>query len=378
MAASAHTATGLVWAPDGAPRARWTFKDLLAAATRLAHVLAAQIPAVRPWGVQAPSSPMWLILQHAAALARIRLVAIPPALPSGATKAISGHTECVTVVDEQALVEALEVAPGPQPLPDVDPTSIAQVQLTSGTTTEPRGVLLAHAALMGQATALADALEIRGTDVVLNPNPMFHVSGQFISLAALSRGACLIVAPYEPEHLLNVMATERASMLGLPPALLAPLLDAWAAALRDVIALRLVALGGMIVPEALIVRGEQRWDARFCAGYGLTEAGASLMSSVRGIQSAHVAGPVGRGLRGVKTRIVDAADGRELEPGRAGRGARAPYLPGLLLVATVVAPIRRAMPEPGVLAPGSDDRLRIARVSAIHPTRSSPVDRSGS
>src|SRR5947209_16828501 len=116
---------------------------------------------------------------------------------------------------------------------------IAQVQLTSGTSTEPRGVLLPHAALTTQAAALADALDIQSTDVILNPNPLFHVSGQFFSLAALSRGANQIVAPYEPEHLLDVMATERTSMLGLPPALLEPLLDAWEAAPRDVSALRL-------------------------------------------------------------------------------------------------------------------------------------------
>ena len=106
---------------------------------------------------------------------------------------------------ERELLELLAAAPERRPLARVDETSIAQIQLTSGTSTEPRGVMLTHGTLIGQATALADALELHGTDVILNPNPLFHVSGQFFSLAALSRGACQIVAPYDPEHLLDVI-----------------------------------------------------------------------------------------------------------------------------------------------------------------------------
>jgi fatty-acyl-CoA synthase len=319
-AARAASESAVVWAPLGAPRVRWTFGQLLDDALRMAYVLAARFPAGQALGLQAPSSGAWVVFQHAAALAGIRLVAIPPALPPEPTAATACRTGCLTVIRERELLELLEVVPGaPRPLPAIDSTAIAQVQLTSGTSTEPRGVLLPHAALTGQATALADALEIRRTDVILNPNPLFHVSGQFFSLAALARGACQIVAPYEPEHLLDVMATERSTMLGLPPALLAPLLDAWEAAPRDVSALRVVALGGMTVPDALVARGERLWDARFCTGYGLTEAGG-LTHVVRPTDPAHRRHrTVGRGLRGVHTRIVGAAGGCDLEAGRVGQ-----------------------------------------------------------
>ena len=285
---------------------------------RLTHVLVRRVAVGQALGVQAPSSDAWLVLQHAATLAGVQLVAIPPSLPPEPAGAIAQRTGCLMVIREEELLELMEAVPEPQPLPVVDGTSIAQVHLTSGTTTLPRGVLLAHGSLMGLATALADALEIRDADVILNPNPLFHVSGQFFSLAALSAGACQIVAPFEPAHLLDLIETERVTVLGLPPALLVALLDTWEASPRDVSALRLVALGGMMVPQALIERGERLWDARLCTGYGLTEAGG-LTHVVRPNDPKRArSGTVGRPLHGVETRIVTAAGGRELGPGRVG------------------------------------------------------------
>ena len=313
-----RTAPGpaVVWAPAGAPRVRWTFEQLLEAAVRVAHALVGRVPVGEALGMQAPSSDAWLVLQHAAAHAGIRLVAIPPALPPEPTEAIVRRTGCSTVVRTRELADLLKVVPEPRPLPDVDVNAIALVPLTSGTSVEPRGVLLTHGALMRQATAVADALEIEAADVILNPNPLFHASGQFFSLAALVRAACQIVAPYQPEHLLDVMATERVSVLGLPPALLDPLLDTWEAAPRDLKALRLVVLGGMPVPAALVERGERLWNARFCTGYGLTEAGG-LTHVVRPGDPEHARRrTVGRPLHGTQTRI--AAGGRELGTGVVG------------------------------------------------------------
>lgn len=320
LRAAARTASGaaVVWAPPGAPRVRWTSEQLLEAAGRLAGVLAVRVGSGGALGVQAPSSDAWVIVQHAAALAGIRLVAIPPSLPPGPTEAIARRARCTVVLGERELLDLFEAVGEPKRFPDVDETTIAQVQLTSGTSAEPRGVLLTHGGMMGQATALADALEIGDADVVLNPNPLFHVSGQFFSLAALSRSACQIVAPYETGHLLEVIETERVTVLGLPPALLVVLLDAWEASPRDVGALRLVVLGGMTVPDELIERGERLWAARLCTGYGLTEAGG-LTHAVRPDDPQEARRQtVGRALRGVQTRIVAAPGGRELKPGLVG------------------------------------------------------------
>ena len=98
---------------------------------RLAHVLAARVPVGQALGVQAPSSDVWLIFQHAAALAGIRIVAIPPSLPPRPIEAIVRRTRCMTVVRERELLGLLEAVSEPQRLADVEENAIAQVQLTS-------------------------------------------------------------------------------------------------------------------------------------------------------------------------------------------------------------------------------------------------------
>ena len=130
-AARAAPANTVVWAPAGAPRVRWTLEQLLEVAVRLAHVLAARVPVGQALGVQAPSSDVWLIFQHAAALAGIRIVAIPPSLPPRPIEAIVRRTRCMTVVRERELLGLLEAVSEPQRLADVEENAIAQVQLTS-------------------------------------------------------------------------------------------------------------------------------------------------------------------------------------------------------------------------------------------------------
>lgn len=119
-AAAAAPRPALVWAPVGSPRVRWTFEQLLGDAARLGEVLAARIPAGRALGLQAQPSGAWLVAQHAAALAGIELVAIPPSLPPEPTEAIARRTNCLTVIRERDLIELREVVPEPLPLPDID------------------------------------------------------------------------------------------------------------------------------------------------------------------------------------------------------------------------------------------------------------------
>ena len=63
----------VVWVPLDGPQVSLTFQALLDAATRLANVLLAQMTAGEAVGVQAASSDVWLMFQHAAALAGIPL-----------------------------------------------------------------------------------------------------------------------------------------------------------------------------------------------------------------------------------------------------------------------------------------------------------------
>jgi len=75
-------------------------------------------------------------------------------------------------------------AAGPGGFRPVDsPTdSVAALLYTSGTTADPKGVMLTHANLLGEAKAVFGVLDIGPADAVLGILPMFHVLAQMANL----------------------------------------------------------------------------------------------------------------------------------------------------------------------------------------------------
>lgn len=72
-----------------------------------------------------------------------------------------------------------------------DAESIASLVYTSGTTADPKGVMLTHANLIGEASAVFGLFHIGPTDALLGVLPLFHVLAQmanlFLPLVAGSR-----------------------------------------------------------------------------------------------------------------------------------------------------------------------------------------------
>ena len=65
---------------------------------------------------------------------------------------------------------------------DVNPESIAVLLYTSGTTADPKGVMLTHANLLGEADAVFRWAQLGSRDAVLGVLPMFHVLAQMANL----------------------------------------------------------------------------------------------------------------------------------------------------------------------------------------------------
>jgi long-chain acyl-CoA synthetase len=83
------------------------------------------------------------------------------------------------IVDLDAVIAA---GPGQFKPVDAPTDAVAGLLYTSGTTADPKGVMLTHGNLLGEANAVAGVLKLGPDDAVLGILPMFHVLAQMANL----------------------------------------------------------------------------------------------------------------------------------------------------------------------------------------------------
>ncbi|GLZ50272.1 ATP-dependent acyl-CoA ligase [Actinomycetospora sp. NBRC 106375] len=74
-----------------------------------------------------------------------------------------------------------------------DPSDVACVLYTSGTTGPSKGVLVTHHQQVAFGHFFAEITGLGASDVVLNYSPFFHISGKFTTLGCLLTGATMIL-----------------------------------------------------------------------------------------------------------------------------------------------------------------------------------------
>ena len=242
--------------------------------------------------IWAPNVIEWPIIQYGAALAGMVLVAINPALREEelhyalrhSRSAVLLHADVNRDYDMAAVVRRVAVN-----LPDLRCVSlsdsstwraehidddvtrnapgnaedIVMLQYTSGTTGNPKGVLLRHKSLINVAKLTFEELSVPAGAVCLNPLPMFHTAGCVIAtLGPLwIGGTVILVDRFNPVPVLQALRTEKASVLFYVPAVLAALLEAQRASNVDAPQLHTIMGGASNVPPALIEAAEQVFGA---------------------------------------------------------------------------------------------------------------------
>ena len=94
----------------------------------------------------------------------------------------------------------------------VQPDQIAIILYTSGTTASPKGCLITHRAMTGNARALAKRYDIQAGDRFWSPLPMFHIAGILPLTGALDRCAAYLTIPsFEAGMALDMLSGERAT-----------------------------------------------------------------------------------------------------------------------------------------------------------------------
>lgn len=103
----------------------------------------------------------------------------------------------VETVRQVATAEALmDSGSAASPLPAIAPDDIAFLQYTSGSTGQPKGVVLSHANLLANIRAMGQALKAGPEDVIVSWLPLYHDMGLIGAwLGSLYHAAHLVVMP---------------------------------------------------------------------------------------------------------------------------------------------------------------------------------------
>lgn len=203
--------------------------------------------------------------------------------------------------------------PGPAPRPP------RLVLLTSGTTGTPKGARLSAKTDFSALVYLLDRIPWRTGETVVVAAPIFHAWG-FGQLLIAATMSCTVVMRrrFDPEATLNLVATHRATGLGLVPVMLERITDLPPAVLNryDLSTLRFAtASGSRMRPDAVTTFMDLFGDVVYNS-YNATEAGLITTAVPADLRIA--ADTSGRPVEGTEIRILDG-EHRELPRGEVGR-----------------------------------------------------------
>ncbi|MEV4922193.1 AMP-binding protein [Streptomyces roseoverticillatus] len=202
----------------------------------------------------------------------------------------------------------------------VSPDAPSDIIFTSGTTGEPKGVVVTHAQTLRTFGAWCDLAGLRRGDRYLIVNPFSHTFGYKAGvLACLMRGAVMVPqAVFAVDTVLAGIAAERITVLPGPPTLHQALLDHPARPACALSSLRLVVTGAAAVDPRLVER--LRTEAGIptvLTAYGMSEATGVVTMCRRRDPAEVVSGTAGRALPDTEVKVA-GADGKALPPGSPG------------------------------------------------------------
>jgi len=193
----------------------------------------------------------------------------------------------------------------------------AVLLFTSGTTGEPKGVVVSHRNVVGNVSQFRQLLDAKKNDAILASLPFFHTFGSTVTLwYPLIEGVRIVTYPNPLEAARCAALIERYKLtflLATPTFLRVYLRKAQPYQLRS---LRLTIAGAEKLPLDLARHFEERFGKRVFEGYGLTETApvvsVNLPEPLRNVEPTSRLYSVGRMAPGLAAEIREAETDRKL------------------------------------------------------------------
>ena len=168
----------------------------------------------------------------------------------------------------------------PDPLaPKLQPEDIYCLLYTSGTTGQPKGVMIPHRQVAWNAYNTVLSWQLRQSDRVQVYTPMYHAGGLTVFLTPLFAigGSIVLHDGFDPAEVLQVCRDYECTILFGVPTIFRMFLDSPEFGALKAGHLRWVASGGAPLPLQILQTYQER-GVIFRQGYGLTEVGVNCFA----------------------------------------------------------------------------------------------------
>ena len=198
----------------------------------------------------------------------------------------------------------------------VDENSLAELFYTSGTSANPKGVMLTHRNIYLHALNVAIAFPTTGESVELHTIPLFHANGWGVahSLTYIG-GKHVMMRKFETAEVFRLIEREGAQSLSVVPAMATALVNCPERPRFNLKSLQRMSIGGAASSPTLVREVEEKLGCACYSGYGLTET-APVLTTARmkagiewqGQTRYEKLASTGHAVPGVEIRVVDPED----------------------------------------------------------------------
>ncbi len=198
----------------------------------------------------------------------------------------------------------------------IDENALAELFYTSGTSANPKGVMLTHRNIYLHALNVCMGFQIENGAVELHTIPLFHANGWGVAhFLTLLGGKHVMIQRFETKEVFRLIETEKVDSCSLVPIMATALVNCPERHNYDLSSLKRIVIGGAASSPTLIREVEQALSCDCFSGYGLTETSPSLTISPmktelnwEGEQRYAGQAMTGFAFPGTELRVVDADD----------------------------------------------------------------------
>jgi fatty-acyl-CoA synthase len=197
-----------------------------------------------------------------------------------------------------------------------DENALAELFYTSGTSADPKGVMLSHRNIYLHALSVCLAFRTQADSVQLHTIPLFHANGWGAAHSVtFMAGRHVMLQRFTCAEVFRLIERERVDSLSLVPIMATALVNSPERQKYDLSSLQWISIGGAASSPTLVREVEEKLGCPCFSGYGLTET-APVLSTARPKPGAPVDGDeryaaeamTGYAIPGVELRVVDSED----------------------------------------------------------------------